>query len=443
MKRTRWIALFWMVLCCALSAIWGLSLYRSAPFLKIDFKGVYYDARCLLQHSDPYKPGEPLRVYLAEGGKLPQSSDDGFRQVLVLNVYPPTTFIFTAPFALLPWGTAQMLWTILSVGSLIFAAFLMWDSGASYAPVISCGLICFVLANTEAFFTFANPAGIVISLCMVAVWCFLEERFVWAGVLCLAASLAIKPHDAGFVWLFFLLAGGVHRKRALQTLLVTAVLGLVAIAWVTPIAPHWIQELHSNIVVDQLPGGVNYPGPPTANSVGRDIINLQSVVAVFRNDPRIYNPVSYLVCGALLLVWVVRTLRSPFSQRGAWLALAAVVPLTMLVTYHRPYDARLLLLAVPACAMLWAGGGLTRWHALLVTSAAILFTADIPLIILYLHTKNLHISSAGLTGEILSVVLTRPTPLILLVMGVFYLWVYVRSVRHPVEQKEASEAGGD
>jgi len=29
----------------------------------------------------------------------------------------------------------------------------------------------------------------------------------------------------------------------------------------------------------------------------------------------------------------------------------------MLVTYHRPFDAKLLLLAVPACAMLWAEGG--------------------------------------------------------------------------------------
>jgi cell division protein FtsW (lipid II flippase) len=77
---------------------------------------------------------------------------------------------------------------------------------------------------------------------------FLEERFVWAGILCLAISLAIKLHNAGQVWLYFLLAGGVYWKRALQTLLITAVLGLAAIAWVMPIAPHWMQELHSNII---------------------------------------------------------------------------------------------------------------------------------------------------------------------------------------------------
>jgi len=157
------------------------------------------------------------------------------------------------------------------------------------------------------------------------------------------------------------------------------------------------------------------------------IIDLQSVVAVFRDDPRIYNSVSYLVCGALLLVWAVRTLRSRFSQQGAWFALAAVVPLTMLVSYHRVYDAKLLLLAVPACAMLWADGGPNRWIALIMTSAGIFFTGrhaadNSP----HFHTDNLHISTAGLSGQILTVVLMRPTQLALLVMGIFYLWIYLR-----------------
>jgi hypothetical protein len=250
---------------------------------------------------------------------------------------------------------------------------------------------------------------------------------VTAGILCLAISLAIKPHDAGLVWLYFLLAGGICRKRALQTLLVTAVLGLAAILWVTPIAPHWMQELHSNLQAFSAPGGVTNPGPTTLNGQGPGmIISLQSAVAVFRDDPRIYNSVSYLICGPLLLVWVVRTLRSRFTQERAWLALAAVVPLTMLVTYHRPYDARLLLLAVPACAMLWAGRGPIRWLALLVTSAGIAFTGDMVLTILRFHTKNLHISTAGLSGQMKTVVLMQPTPLILLAMGIFYLWIYLR-----------------
>jgi lysylphosphatidylglycerol synthetase-like protein (DUF2156 family) len=163
------------------------------------------------------------------------------------------------------------------------------------------------------------------------------------------------------------------------------------------------------------------------------IIDLQSAVFVFRNHPLIYNSVTYLICGALLLIGLVHTLRTRFSTARAWFALAAVVPLTILVTYHRSYDAKLLLLAIPACAMLWAEGRPIRWLALLVTAAGIVFTADIPLAILVTLAGNLHISTAGLSGQMLTVVLTRPTPIILLAMSVFYLRVYVRHAEPDIE----------
>ena len=151
------------------------------------------------------------------------------------------------------------------------------------------------------------------------------------------------------------------------------------------------------------------------------VVNLQSVVSVFRDDPRLYNSVSYLVCGALLLVWSVMTLRSRPTPARAWLALAAVSALTMLATYHRPYDAKLLLLTVPACAMLWAEGGPMGWLALLVNTAGFVLTGDIPLALLVSLTRSLHVDTAGLPGKMLTVVLARPAPLMLLAMSVFYL----------------------
>jgi hypothetical protein len=329
---------------------------------------------------------------------------------------------------MLPWGLACLLWMSLTAGVYILAALLMWNLGADSAPVLSGGLICFVLANSEILIATGNAAGIAVSLCLVAVWCFFRERFVPAGILCLAVSLALKPHDAGLVWLYLLLAGGVCRRRALQTFLVTVVLGLASILWITPVAPHWMQELHSILLAASAPGGPSNPGPtsPAGGNGANMIIDLQSAISVFRDDPRFYNWVTYLVCGALLLVWSIRTLRLRFSQRRAWLALAAVLPLTMLVSYHRPYDAKLLLLAVPACAMLWAEDGPVRWVALLVTTAAIVYTGDITLTILKILTNNLHLSTAGLSGQILTTVLTRPGPLILLAMCIFYLWAYLR-----------------
>jgi len=402
--------------------LWGYFLERASHDGMIDFKGTFYAARCLLQHSDPYKDGEPLHAYLAEQNDRPLPSDV-LRQVCH-RIYTTNHIYFHRAFRDAAVGSCAPSLDDSFRRKSYPRRSPDVESRAKYSPFISSGLICFILANCEAVLATGNTAGIVVGLCVVAVWCFLEERFVWAGILCLAVSLAIKPHDAGLVWCYFLLVGGIYRKRALQTLLVSAVLGLLAILWISHVAPHWLPELHSNILMDQLPGGHGNPGPNSAKSGSGPsmIIDLQSAIYVFRNEPLIYNSVSYLVCGGLLLIGLVRTLRSRFSQRGAWLALAAIAPITILVTYHRPYDAKLLLLAVPACAMLWAEGRPIRWLALLVTTAGIVFTADIPLTILTILSSALHVSTAGLSGQMLTVVLTRPTPLILLAMGIFYLW---------------------
>jgi hypothetical protein len=303
----------------------------------------------------------------------------------------------------------------------------MWDLGSSYASKVALVLICFLAANCEMIFGSGNTAGLVVSLCVVAVWCFLQNRFVPFGILCLAVSLAIKPHDAGLVWLYFLLAGVPHRKRALQTLLVTAVFGLAALLWVSHVAPHWMQDWKSNMAAISAPGGINEPGPSalTGHSSGM-VVDLQAAISVFQDNPRIYNLVSYFICGALLLVWSVRTVRTRFSKPGALLALAAVTAITMLVTYHRPWDAKLLLLTVPACAMLRAEGGPTGWAALVVNTAGIVLNADVPLAMLVILSDHLHVGTASIFGKILTVVLNRPSSLILLVMSLFYLWVYVR-----------------
>lgn len=416
-----------LLFCCGISVFWGFRIERASPNGMQDFRGVYSFARCLLQHRDPYLAGEPLRVYRTEEGGGTEPSEV-LREILSLNMYLPTAFVFTVPFAMLPWGAAQLLWMIVTAASLLVAAFLMVDLGADYAPILSAGLICFLLTNSEALFATGNPAGIAVCLCVTAVWCFLRGRFVPAGVVCMALSLAIKPHDAGLVWLYFLLAGGVYRRRALQTLAATVALGLPFVVWVTLVSPHWMQELRTNLLTAAAPGGQLNLGPASAVSgSGPSMrIDLQSAISLVWSDPSIYLPASYLICAAFLLIWAFALRRPASPPSNAGLALAAIVPIAILITYHRPYDAKLLLLAVPACAMLWARGGVIAWITFLTTAAGIVSTSDIPLVILDILTRNLHLSSAGLCGQILTALLTRPVPFILLAMGIFYLWVNLR-----------------
>ena len=430
MNKPRVLTLVLLSACSCVAFYWGSALERSARGIIVDFKVVFIGARCLIQGCDPYVEDQLMKVYLSEGGKPPSSSAEAMRirQVVALQVYFPTVFPYVVPFAFLPWEQAHLAWSLLTALSVTVAAFLMWTLGQSYAPGVSFYLIAFSLANCGVLFAGGNPAGLSVGLCLTAVWCFLKERYVLAGAFCLAVSLSIKPHDSGFVWLYFLLAGTQQRKNAIRTLLLAVALGIPALLWVTHISPHWFRELHSNLFATSLRGGITDPGPSSLSGLGGGMmIDLQTVFSIFRDDPRFYNLLSYSICGLLLIGWSMVTLRTRACLRNAFLALASISSLTMLPVYHRPHDAKLLLLTVPACALLMAEGGPLGWVGLVLNSAAIVLTADLPLAAIAIVSKGLRIQSTNLKDQLLAVILGRPVPLVLLALGVFYLWVYMRT----------------
>jgi hypothetical protein len=438
MTSARRDGLYLLLLGSVVFLLLGAALEYISPSATVDFRTMYYSGRTLLEHGDPYKESEVLRIAQAEGGTRPW--DAGGSRHVMQYIYLPTAFSLGIPFAMLPWGPAHLLWLTLTAGGLIFASALMWLLCADREPMVAGALIGFLLANSELLVVTGNMAGIAIALCVVAVWCFVRERFALAGILCLALSLACKPHDTGPVWLYFLLAGGVYRKRALQTLLATVAVSLPAVLWVWHVAPHWMGEWQSNVSALSAQGTNMDPGLASAGAHGLGmLVSLQEVMSFFRDDPHFYNPASYLICAPLLLVWALATLRYRPSPRTVWLALAAIAALSMLPLYHRQQDTKLLLLTVPACAMLWAEGGLMKWLALAVNSAALVLTGDLPWVVLLGFINTLHLPLSHLAGALLIGVQVFPAPLILLVTGVFYLWVYVRRCRdHAAQQPPGS-----
>jgi hypothetical protein len=338
---------------------------------------------------------------------------------------------------MLPFGSAHVLWMGLTLGSVILASFLLWNLTAEHAPVISASLIAFMLANSELLVITGNPSGIAVGLCIIAVWCFFKERYGMTGVWCLAVSLLVKPHLVGFVWLYFLLAGNGYRKRALQTLALAAALGLPTVLCVTHFSPHWTSELQSTMSSAAAHGGPDDPGPASSGAHGIGMmINLQTLMSFFRDDPRFYNPSTYLVCGVLLLVWSFKTFRSRLTAASGWVALAVIAPLSLLPVYHRQGDAILLLLTVPACAMLWAEGGPVARLALLVNAASFVLTGDVTWAIILGPLNDLHMTLSRQAGQVLVAALVFPTPLILLTMAIFFLWIYMlRAHEHVLPEK--------
>lgn len=432
MTKARLDALILLVAGSAIFVALGIGFERVTVVSMVDFKCVYYAGRTLLAHADPYNATDSLYIYDADLANHP-SDPAPIRTVVTRYIYLPTAFLLTAPFAALPWGPAHLLWMLATASSFILAAFLVWNLADKDAPRVAALLICLFLVGSEMLIEIGNPAGIAIALCAIGVWCIVKERFLLAGMICFAVSLAVKPHDTGPIWLCLLLAGGAYRKRALQTALLTVALCLPVVLWVNSAAPHWLAELRWNLAADAAPGGFNDPGPATlaVRDHAASVIGLQTVLSVFRDDPRFYDLTTDLICAPLLILWIIATLRSRGSPALLRLALASISALSMLALYHRQHDTRILLLTVPACAMLWAEGGAIRWIAVAINGAGALLTGDIPLQLLAIFAGSLHLSLTTLSGKLLTILLARPAPLVMLAMAVFYLWLLVQRSFRP------------
>ena len=424
MTRARMDGLYLMLLGGVVFLLVGVVLINSDTVPAMDFRTAHFSGQCLLQRGcDPYNERDIERLYLQSKVDHPPATERE-RTVIIRNIYLPPAFAFTVPLALLPFHLGLVIWLILIAASFLLASFLMWDVGARRAPIIAAGLICFCLANSGSLLHFANPAGFVVPLCVLASWCFIEERFVLIGILSLALGLAFKPHDVAFVWLFFFLAGGTLRHRALQTLAGFAVFGVPATLWVRHISPNFLQEISSNLKVFTVKGGMNDP----SGGHGTELLtNLQAITSFFWENAHIYDLVSYLICAPLLIIWAFVTWRSRPSRGTTWFGLAAIAALSMLPVYHRQYDAKLIILAIPALAILWARRDKLAWIGLVVTTAAFVLNGDIPWAFFITAVGKLHLSAATSYGRLLTAVWDFPVPLSLLLMGTFYLWIYARS----------------
>ena len=427
MTREHKDGLYLVLLGAAIFLLIGLIVQMAAPVKSIDYRAVYFSTRCFLEHRDPYNAGELRRTVHDEGSESWDQIDKGSLMERKF-IYLPTVFVFSSAFALLPFALSNMLWLAGLAAVYVFAAGLIWRVCAQQAPLLAGALVALVLASSELFFALGNPAGYAIALTAVAVCCFLEDRFIAAGVLCLALSLMLKPHDGWLIWLFLLLAGGRLRRCALWTAGAVAVLSMPVLWELWRIAPQWPGELHAIFSDYSAVGSVNDPGPTGMTALSTVMnVSLQPVFSLVSDNPAFYNAATYLVCGALLLPWSVRVARTKPEGGIAWMAIAPAAVLSLLPVYHRSYDARLLLLAVPACVQLWKRNRLAGWVGASLVALGTVVTAGIPWSILAQamarYPELVVRAPATLRG-----VVTGTAPLSLLLAGVFFLSMFLRAL---------------
>ena len=345
MKTTRWLDFILSLLCICTSLAWSLQIRKTleGSFAMTDFGGIYFESLCALRGKDPYNRVGPIEEFTRAKEELPHDPRKARVTTIIVAVcvYLPTALFLLAPFSLLSWSTAQVVWTAASALALLIAALLVLKLAREGPLWLSRLLVYLILANCISIFLSGNVAAVVVGLCIAGSWSFLTERYAGLGVILLSVALALKPHDVGFVWLYFLLAGGVRRKYAIRSLGMAIVIGICAALWITPVSPHWIWELKNNNEAVSALGSTSDPGPTGLTNGGvAPVIDLQAMFSIFRNDPHFYNPIAYGLGGVLLLIWIAGVIRKQKTYESSLLAIGSISILTLLPVYHRHATAR-------------------------------------------------------------------------------------------------------
>jgi hypothetical protein len=336
-----------LVLC--ISALIFLALGGRYVFhTTIDLVNIYSGARCLINGCNPYDTTQLDEQYTQAGGK-PDERLPWYREV---PMYPPSAFLVVAPLTLLRFPAARVVWYLLNGGLFILSAGLVLSLCPRSHRWFATILVSLVLAASGTTLVLGNPAFFAISLLIIGSYFFLCGRYLPLGAVLLMLSLAVKPPIGGLIVLY-LLARGIHRRYAAAAVAGTLALFLSAGLMLSlhPRSAGWPSTLRANISQAEEPGGVNDYRP--SNKEGFYFINLQAATSVFFTDAREFNAAAWAIFLALLAVWVTALLRTSADPETHLLLIGSLAVLSLMPVYHRFYDARLLLISIPAVVIVY------------------------------------------------------------------------------------------
>jgi Glycosyltransferase family 87 len=297
-----------------------------AHYVQNDFVPVYEGARCLLHGCNPYGSGELL--------------------------YPPSTLFVLSPLALFTYPVAWFIWFVLSGVLFVAAVVVILSLCPRRHRWLATGLGAVLLAGSSLLLILGQPSAFAVSLVGIGVYFFLQGRRLLVGALLIMLSLAVKPQIGGLIVLY-LFFRGVHRRYAALSMA-----GALAILFcgglilrVHPQSANWVADLRTNLSRAVVPGATDDPRP--SNETAAAALNLQTITSVFFNDEKVFNDVAYAIFGMLLAAWLVAVMRMNPNLNNHLLSIGALTVLTLLPVYHRNYDSRFLLLAIPGALIVF------------------------------------------------------------------------------------------
>lgn len=312
-----------------------------------DFASVYGAARCWLHNENPYDMELVDREVHAAGddpATLPNTDPPP-------SVYLPTALPLVASVAWLPWKTARLTWSLLSIAVFGFSALLILRNShitEGQKWLVGAGLLLF--SPTSSGLSTGNPSVISCGLTLGALFLALRRPASAAAFIpgllpafLLGLAHSLKP-QISVAALAPLLIWGLWRTMALS-LSVPALAALLSFLRAESLGRYrlWIDTLGFGLKSASVPGGINDPSP--ANYFSYHLVNTAAIASVWLHDSRTVSVLVCIITAALITAYLLLRHRSCVrTRRLRDIAFFCIV--SLLPVYHRYYDAQLLLGAV-------------------------------------------------------------------------------------------------
>ena len=253
-----------------------------------------------------------------------------------------------AAVAWLPWAWANAAWCFISVAC--FATSLVFilrnvDLPSTARLWLTCAVLAYAPVHTGL--AMGNPSVVACSLVAVAVFLASSKKPICGGLLlgvvhCLKPQLSICGLILFAMWHYW--------SAFLISLIPPVIAGAVSVLPASSLAEYWqwCDMLLANIAYSFAPGNVN--DPSIHNHASELLLNAQTITQLLTENPLTSSAIIWGLVAALIGVYFLLRAAHGASQ---WRDLGFFSALTLVVTYHRYYDAQMLLLLIPFLVRNW------------------------------------------------------------------------------------------
>jgi hypothetical protein len=302
-----------------------------------DYTGPYTSAKAWINGQNPYDVSANLKAI---------QQDDPSVNTITRTAYPPSAFPVISPFTFFDWNTSKLIWMTVSL-SLIFISIKLLMDYSNLSINDTNGLLFLLLtigyAPLHTGVSLGQPAVPAIALAIISL-CIMNSGYRYLIPVLLGISIALKP-QIGLPFLVFIFI----KRQWITAFLTIAVFGslfFVGSYQLDRVVDDWFGEwVH---VINTMKG--RDIGIDSSDRYGR--LQLHVLLYTFINDTKTVSIMTFLILTVPGLVWLHYVNKNHSSTEWKQpdninlIAITPLVIISLLVVYHRPYDAILLYIPI-------------------------------------------------------------------------------------------------